>query len=339
MLNTLFVTTQGAYLSKKGDTVLVNIDREVKLRVPIHTLSQITCFGQISMSPFLMGLCGEKGVSVSFLTENGRFLARVNGPVSGNVLLRKAQFEFQQKNGKTSKLAGKFVTAKIANYRAVLQRALRDNPENKSDELNKASKYMKSSAFVALESESLDIIRGIEGEAARTYFSVFDHLILCQKEDFKFTSRSKRPPLDKINAMLSFAYTLLVNDVRSALESVGLDPAVGFLHSLRPGRPSLALDIMEELRPIFGDRLILSLINRKQITSSGFKKTESGAVEMNEETRKLLINAYQKRKQDEIIHPFTKEKIKFGLLPHLQAMLLARFLRAEMEDYPPYFWK
>ena len=343
ILNTLFVTTQGAYLSKEGDTVQVMVEREKKLQVPIHTLSQIICFGNVSASPFLMGLCGSNNVLLSFLTENGKFLARVHGPVSGNVLLRQQQYRIADSDDQSATVARNCVIAKIANYRNVIMRAVRDKPERDgADKLKQAAGYMSHSLGILENTKAIDIIRGLEGEAAKTYFDVFNYLIssdIPDYEHFIIESRNRRPPLDNTNALLSFVYTLLAHDVASALEAVGLDPAVGFLHRPRPGRPSLALDIMEELRAYLADRLVLSLINRQQVRAKGFTKTESGAVTMDDDTRKQVLVSWQKRKQDELTHPFTSEKISIGLLPHVQAMMLARSVRGDLEEYPPFFWK
>ena len=340
LLNTLFVTTQGAYLSKHGDTVEVLHERQTKLRVPIHNLGSIVCFGNVTCSPFLMGLCGERNVLMSFLTENGRFLARVHGPVSGNVLLRKEQYRRSDDRQESARIARAIVLAKIANGRVVLLRGLRDRPQTDGrDKVEKALADMGQNMEDLKQAGDLDSIRGVEGIAANTYFDSFDGLITANKETFFFAQRSRRPPMDAVNALLSFAYTLLVHDVQAALEGVGLDPAVGFLHRDRPGRPSLALDLMEELRAYLADRLVLSLINRQQVSPNGFKTTESGAVTMDEATRKTVLVAWQKRKQEEITHPFLQEKIEVGLLAHVQAMLMARFLRGDMDGYPPFLWR
>ena len=304
-LNTLFVTTQGAYLAKEGETIVVKVNQEIRLHVPIHTIGGIVCFGNVSCSPFLMGFCGANGVGISFLTEYGRFLARVQGPVSGNVLLRREQYRRADDLEYSAQMAKAFVIGKIANCRTVLQRVLRDHSQKLDEDTLRKSITDLSRSLASLDlNQSLDAIRGLEGDAAHTYFSVFDHLIVAQKESFTFQERNRRPPLDNVNCLLSFLYTLLMHDCRSALESVGLDPAVGFLHRDRPGRPSLALDMMEELRPFLADRLALSLINLRQVQDNGFNKTEAGAVMMNDETRKTLIVAYQERKQEEIQHPF-----------------------------------
>lgn len=340
LLNTLFVTTQGAYLNKDGETVTVNVDHEVKLRIPIHTLGGVVCFGQVSMSPFLMGLCAERGVTVSFVSAYGKFLARVQGPVSGNVLLRREQYRRADNLEASAFMARTVVSAKIANSRAVLRRALRDHSEKVEDDVLRVAADRLSAILMHLKHDlSLDRVRGFEGEAANVYFGVFDHLIVSQKEDFQFRGRNRRPPLDYVNCLLSFLYTLLMHDVSAALEVVGLDPAVGFLHRDRPGRRGLALDIMEEFRPYLADRMALSLINLGKIRAKGFKKTETGAVVMDDETRKNLLVAYQKRKQEEIMHPFIGEKVAVGLLFHVQALLLARFLRGDIDGYPPFIWR
>jgi len=340
LLNTLYVTTQGAYLSREGETVLVRVEGETRLQVPVHTLGSIVCFGVVSCSPFLMGLCAERNVAISFLTEHGRFLARVEGPVSGNVLLRREQYRRADDMDTAAEIARGIIIAKIANCRTVLLRAARERPDDPG-----ASPLAETASYLAqllkdLEAPTpLDVVRGHEGDAARAYFAVFNHLITAQKEDFFFHERSRRPPLDNMNALLSFLYTLLVHDVAGALEGVGLDPAVGYLHRDRPGRPSLALDIMEEFRPYLADRLALSLVNRQQVKGQGFRRTETGAVLMDDETRKEVLVAYQKRKQEEIQHPFLGEKVAVGLLPHLQALLMARYLRGDLDGYPPFLSK
>lgn len=340
LLNTLFVTTEGAYLNKDGETVTVNVDREVKLRIPIHTLGGVVCFGRVSMSPFLMGLCAERGVMVSFVSAYGKFLARVQGPVSGNVLLRREQYRRADDLEAAAIMARIVVSAKIANSRGVLRRALRDHPDKVDEDAIRSAADRLSAILMRLKHDlPLDRVRGFEGEAANVYFGAFDHLIVSQKDDFQFRGRSRRPPLDHVNSLLSFLYTLLMHDVSAALEVVGLDPAVGFLHRDRPGRRGLALDIMEEFRPYLSDRMALSLINLGKIRAKGFKKTETGAVVMDDETRKSLLVAYQKRKQEEIMHPFIGEKVSVGLLFHVQALLLARFLRGDIDGYPPFIWR
>jgi len=338
LLNTLYVTTQGAYLAQEGDTVLVRVERETKLRVPIHTLGGIVCFGQVSCSPPLMGLCAEHGVALSFLTEHGRFLARVQGPVSGNVLLRRTQYRQADDPEISASIARTIVAAKIANSRTALLRAARERNAG-VQELADAADHLGALLKSLKNPMPLDSVRGIEGDAARAYFAVFDHFITAQEEEFFFRERNRRPPLDNVNALLSFLYTLLTHDMSAAVETVGLDSAVGFLHRDRPGRPGLALDLIEELRPFFADRLALSLINRMQIKGKGFVKSESGAIAMDDDTRKEVLVAYQKRKQEAIQHPFLGEKMVIGLLPHVQALLMARYLRGDIDTYPPFVWR
>jgi len=340
LLNTLYVTTQGSYLHRAGETVAVRVESETKIRVPIHTLGGIVCFGQVSCSPPAMGLCAERGVGLSFLTEYGKFLARIEGPVSGNVLLRREQYRRAGIDGERLEIARAAVAAKIANGRHVLLRAARERSEGEErSELKTAAGEMGRILSRLEGAGSVDVVRGFEGDAARVYFGAFDHLLTAQKEEFAFRGRSRRPPLDNINALLSFFYTLLAHDVVGAVSAVGLDPAVGYLHSDRPGRPGLALDLMEELRPMIADRLALSLVNRRQVEGKGFEKSDSGGVVMDEKTRKKVLVAYQKRKQEEMLHPFLGEKIAVGLLPHVQAMLLARHLRGDLDAYPAFFWR
>jgi CRISP-associated protein Cas1 len=339
-LNTLFIMTQGSYLAKEGQTVIVKVEKQVKLRVPIHTIDGIVCFGNVLCSPFLLGFCAENQVTVSFLSEYGRFLARVQGPVSGNVLLRKEQYRRSDNEQASVIMARPVLTGKLSNSRTVLRRVLRDHSQKINvAQLEKA--IMRINEFIddIQSNQELNVLRGIEGQAAYTYFSVFDHLIISQKQDFQFKGRNRRPPLDNVNCLLSFIYTILMHDIRSALESVGLDPAVGFLHRDRPGRPGLALDIMEEFRPFIADRLVLSLINLSQVQKKGFKQTGSNAVIMKDDTKKAVLTAYQKRKDEMIIHPFLKEKMPIGLVFHTQALLLSRYLRGDIDGYPPFIWK
>ena len=338
LLNTLFVTTQGAYLNKEGECVIICVEREVKMRLPIHTISGIVCFGNIMASPPLMALCSENNVMVSFLSENGRFMARVHGRHGGNVLLRRQHYRDADDEKKSMGYSRNVLAGKIHNERAVLHRYARDHAPG-SEDIEQAMKYLANSISRLDACESLDGLRGVEGDSARMYFSLFDKLILAQKDEFKFSGRNKRPPLDNVNALLSFVYTILAHDVEAALESVGLDPCVGFLHRDRPGRAGLALDLMEELRPFIADRLVLSLINLQRIKGRGFRKTESGAVMMDDDTRKEVLTAYQERKREEILHPFIEEKIQFGMIPYVQALLLARCIRGDVEGYPPFLWK
>lgn len=340
LLNVLYVTNPDAYLTRDGDNVVVRVEQEEKFRVPIHILESIVCFNHTGASPALMGLCAERGVGLSFLTEYGRFLARVTGPVSGNVLLRRRQYRVADDPVLSAKVAAMFVTAKIANCRTVLRRAVRDHGDAVDiNRLTEAADTLSSCIYPLEQCEDLEVVRGIEGEAARIYFSCFNDLVLVQRDAFTITGRNRRPPKDNMNALLSFLYTLLRHDVQSALESVGLDPAVGFLHRDRPGRPSLALDMMEELRPYLADRLALSLVNRQEVSAKGFREVESGGILMDDETRKTVITAWQQRKRETIIHPYLEEKIEIGLLPYAQALLLARYLRGDIDGYPPFFWR
>lgn len=336
-LNTLYVTTQNAYLHKEGQSVVVNVEKESRLRVPVHTLDGIVCFGAVSMSPFLMHHCADRNVAVSFLSMHGKFLARIQGPVSGNVLLRRAQYREADDPERAAAIAQNILVGKLANSRAVLRRALRDHGDNA--ELKTAETRLTHYLRRMERPMPVDELRGNEGEAAASYFAAFPNLITVGDEAFRFSGRNRRPPTDPVNALLSFAYTLLVHDCRSALEGVGLDPCVGYLHADRPGRPSLALDLMEEFRAFLADRLVLSLINRKQIRPKDFNDSAGGAVSMSEAARKNLLATWQKRKQEEITHPYLEEKCKIGLLPHLQAQLLARHLRGDLEAYPPFIWK
>jgi len=339
-LNTLFVTTQGAYLSKNGEAIVVKVDGREHKKFPIHMLGGIVCFGNVGCSPFVMGQCGERGIAISFLTENGRFLARVHGKVSGNVLLRRTQYRTADDKEASAGIAAAMVAGKVANCRVVLQRAIRDHGDNtQSTALQTAVPHLTHSLRKLKQPRQLDTIRGIEGDAARCYFGCFNCLITTQKNTFVFSRRQRRPPTDNVNALLSFLYTLVRQDCQSALEAVGLDPAVGYLHRERPGRPALALDLMEELRPVTADRTALSLINLRQVQAKDFEYTDSGAVHLKEAGRKEVITAYQKRKQVEIVHPFIEEKITVGLLPHIQARLLARHLRGDLDGYPPYLRK
>ena len=338
-LNTLFVTTQGAYLAKEGETVTVRVEKKVRLRLPVHTLDGVVCFGNVGCSPFLLGFCAEQDVTISFLTEYGRFLARVQGPVSGNVLLRREQYRRADDPAFSALMARAFINGKIANCRALLNRAMRDHPEKMdTDAVSNAANHLTGLLKSLGRDLPLDEVRGTEGDGAHVYFGAFDHLIIRHKEDFFFHRRSRRPPLDLVNCLLSFLYTLVMHDVRSALECTGLDPAVGFLHRDRPGRASLALDMMEEFRPM-ADRMALSLINRGQLQAKDFVVSDSGGVRMKDKARKILLTAYQERKQDVLLHPFLEEKMPLGLFFHTQALLLARFLRGDLDGYPPAIWR
>ncbi|GHV85912.1 CRISPR-associated endonuclease Cas1 [Spirochaetia bacterium] len=340
LLNTLYVSSQGSYLHQEGETVVVEKEKQKVLQLPIHTLGGIICFGNVLCSPFLLGFCAERDVAVSFLSEHGRFLASVQGPVRGNVFLRRQQYRMADNDEAIRKVAVQVVSGKLANCRIVINRMVRDHSEKIDaaalrDTSSKIDRIIDRLPHASRDSE----IRGLEGQAAAEYFSVFNDLIIEQKKDFIFTERNRRPPLDEVNALLSFIYTLLAHDMRSALETVGLDPAVGFLHRDRPGRPGLALDIMEEFRPVIADRLVLSLINRRQVNKKGFVKAASGAVVMNDDTRKIVLVEYQNRKQDQIYHPYIEETVPIGLLFFVQANLMARYIRGDINGYPPFFWR
>lgn len=337
LLNTLYVTTPEAYLSKDGLNVVVSVDKEEHFRIPIMNVESIVTFGYMGASPGLMKLCMDNNVSLSFMTPQGRFICRVQGSTRGNVLLRKKQYSLSEDENTALHMAKLFITGKIYNTRSILQRYIRDNGTD--EEVEKVIKQLDWRKKRILQAENMDTLRGEEGQAANTYFDVFNHLILHQKEDFSFNGRSRRPPKDEVNAMLSFVYTLIANDVAAALESVGLDPYVGFMHTLRPGRTSLALDMMEELRAYLGDRLVLSMINRKQITKKDFIRQSDDSFVMTDSCRKELLNSWQKRKKELIEHPYLKEKIPIGLLPYAQAMLLARFLREDLDDYPVFLMR
>jgi CRISPR-associated protein Cas1 len=340
LLNTLYVTTPESYLSRDGQNVVVLVKGDEKFRIPVHNIEGIVCFGYMGASPGLIGLCSEHNVGLTFATENGWFLGRFTGKVNGNVLLRRKQFRMADSEVDSINIARIVISGKLANSRNVLQRSIRDHGQslNKTafeESIGKINNALKS----VQRTNSLDELRGYEGECALVYFSVFDQMILHQKEHFYFHKRSRRPPLDNVNAMLSFVYTLLMHEVTTALETVGLDPCVGFLHRDRPGRSGLALDLMEEFRPYLADRLVLSLINMKQVNYKGFIHPETTGVKMTDETRKEIISAWQKRKQESIVHPFLNEEISIGLLPYVQALLFARFLRGDLDNYPVFIMK
>lgn len=342
-LNTLYITTDGAWLHKDGANVVMQVEQQERARLPVHMLEGLVCFGRVLVSPPLLGYCAEQGICISFLTTQGRFLARVEGPVSGNVLLRRAQYRATDDPPRCTAIVRNLLVGKIHNQRAVLGRALRDHGEKllADDEtaLDHAYRRLNRIADKILLGADLNLLRGYEGEAAQDYFGVFDHLIRNSSPSFRFKGRSRRPPLDAVNALLSFLYTLVTHDCRSALESVGLDPAVGFLHRDRPGRPSLALDLLEEFRPLLADRLALSLINRKQLNERDFQFMDNGAVLLTEAARKVVLTAYQERKREELRHAFLDEKVEIGLFPFIQAQLLARHLRGDLDGYPPFLWK
>ncbi len=339
-LNTLFVFTQDSYLSKDGMSVAVKVEREVKLRLPVHNLGGIVCFGRVGASPRLMAMCAEHGVSVSFCTEHGRFLARVAGFTPGNVVLRREQYRWADSPPRSAEVVRSILLGKIANSRAVLLRGARDTPNPESSRrLADASNLLAGSIQSIRSAATIDQMRGMEGDAANSYFGVFNDLLIDAGDEFRFAGRSRRPPLDRVNALLSFLYAMLAHDLRAACETCGLDSAVGFLHVDRSGRPGLALDLTEEFRAFLPDRVAISMINMRQVRADGFVVTESGAVEMTETTRRDVVAAYQRRKQETITHPFLGEKTTIGLLPYLQARLLARFIRGDLDAYPPFLIK
>jgi len=338
LLNTLYVMTAGSYLHLDNDTVRIEIERETRLRVPLHHLGAVVCCGDIMVSPALIGRCAADGIGMTLLDRNGRFRARIEGPVSGNVLLRQAQFEAARDPVRTLEVARSFVAGKLRNSRTVLQRGAR---EAKSDEdrgvLNAATAKFDASLRAAAVAGDIDVLRGVEGEAARIYFDAFNRMVRPDlREAFAIDGRSRRPPRDRTNALLSFLYTILTHDCRSALETVGLDPQVGFLHVLRPGRPALALDLVEEFRSILADRLALTLINRGQLKAADFRIAEGGAVLMQDDARKTISIAWQEKKQETLTHPLLEAEVPFGLLPQIQARLLARTLRGETPAYLPF---
>lgn len=340
LLNTLYITSQGSYLSKDGECIVVRSENGEKKRFPAHVLDGVICFGNVLCTPFLLGHCAEKGISVSFLTERGRYLGSFMGPQSGNVILRREQYRLADDIETSAIIARSIVAGKVANSRAVLRRSLRDYGNRiNAKRIQEAIAVLDGCAHRLRIPAGLDEVRGLEGLAANIYFGVFDELILRKDSSFSFGGRVRRPPLDIINCMLSFVYMLLVHDVRSALEAVGLDPQVGFLHRDRPGRPGLALDLMEEFRSFLADRIVLSLVNRGEVEAKGFYFKDSGAVFMADDTRKTVLTAWQKRKAKLVTHPFLKEHIPLGMAFHVQARLLSRYLRNDIDGYPPFFWK
>jgi CRISP-associated protein Cas1 len=337
LLNTLYVTTENSFLRLDHETLKVSVEKETKLQVPLHHLGGVVCFGDVMVSPALMRRCGEDGRSLVLLDRNGRFKARLEGPVSGNVLLRRAQHDWSCNAEKSLGIAKKIVAGKIQNSRQVLMRAAREAADSGDEEALREGAAALADALLRIPGcDDVEQLRGFEGESARAYFNCFDRMVLEDRESFRLDGRNRRPPLDPMNALLSFLYAMLTNDCVAAAEGVGLDPQVGFLHALRPGRPALALDLMEELRAVLADRLALTLVNRRQVTSSNFDDRPGGAVYLGEEGRKTVVVAYQNRKQEEILHPLLEQKVPLGLVPHIQARLLARVLRGDMEDYVPF---
>lgn len=339
-LNTLFVLSEDSYLALEGETVVVLAEEEKKGQFPLHTLENILCFSYKGASPALMGKCARDGVNLCFLTPGGRFLARTCGESSGNVLLRRTQYRMADDELQSCRVARNFLFGKVYNSRWSIERTRRDHALRVDDEkLSRASSLLADSLSSFLEETDLNSLRGLEGQTAAVYFDAFDELILNQRETFAFTGRSRRPPLDPVNALLSFAYTMLANVCAGALESVGLDAYVGFLHRDRPGRASLALDLMEELRAVFADRFVLTLINNREVRPEHIDRQPGGAVWLTDEGRKIFLTSWQKRLAEQITHPYLKEKIAWGLVPYVQALLLARYLRGDLDGYPPFLWK
>lgn len=340
LLNTLYITSEDLFLSCSNDNVIVNRGSEVTARFPLLNLDGIVTFSYTGATPALMGECAKRGIQLTFMTPNGRFLARVNGMSQGNVLLRREQYRIADSETRSCLIARNMMVGKVFNCRWVLERALRDHALRINQASVKASSEHLHQVITQIQqAEELESLRGLEGEAAVQYFSVFNELILSQKADFIFDGRNRRPPQDNVNAMLSFAYSLLANDCAAALEANGLDAFVGFLHRDRPGRKSLALDLEEELRAPFADRLVLTLINNRTIQDKHFDRQESGAVFLNENGRRIFLKHWQEKKRDEITHPFLKEKMPWGLVPHVQSLLLARCIRGDLDAYPPFLWK
>lgn len=333
LLNSLYITTDDSYLHKERETIVIEQEKKKVLQLPLHSIGNLVCFGRVMVSPSLMMACGEKGIGLSFFTGFGKFQGRLQGPQSGNVLLRRTQYRLADDHPEV--LSRLFVAAKITNSRQILMKHLRNHG---NDDTLKQVVTMLARCIRRVDKQTdTEHIRGIEGDAAARYFSVFNQLILeNQQQKFSFHGRTKRPPLDKVNALLSFCYTLLTHEIASALQGVGLDPYVGFLHTDRPGRVSLALDMLEEFRAWWCDRFVLTLINRAQIKSSDFIHEASGAIRMKDDVRKMLLTKWQERKKESLQHPYLGENIQIGLLPHVQAMLLARFLRADLQCYPPF---
>jgi CRISPR-associated protein Cas1 len=340
LLNTLYVNTERSYLGLDHDTLKISVEKELKLQVPLHHLGGVVCFGDVFVSPALMRRCGEDGRTLVLFDRNGRFKARLEGPVSGNVLLRRAQHDVSCHGPKAVSIAKKIVAGKIQNSRQVLMRAARESQDSEDEERLRETTVMLAGALERLaRCDDLDRLRGIEGESARAYFDCFDRMVREDRDSFRLDGRNRRPPRDPMNALLSFLYALLTTDCVAAAEGVGLDPQVGFLHALRPGRAALALDLMEELRAILADRLALTLVNRRQMTLSDFDERPGGAVYLADQGRKTVAVAYQNRKQEEILHPVLEQRIPLGLVPHVQARLLARVLRGDMEDYIPFLYR
>ena len=340
LLNTLYVTTENAYLSLNRENVVVNVEDKEIARFPLHNLQSIISFAYPGASPALMGACVEKGINLAFCSRNGRFLSRCIGVTNGNVYLRREQYRIADDETRRVLISKNMIFGKVYNSRWVLERTIRDHGLRiDKAKFDNVSFLLKENLNNIINVKNSDELRGYEGLCATSYFSCFDDMILRDKTEFKYISRNRRPPLDKVNAMLSFAYSLLTNECTSALESVGLDSYVGFMHVDRPGRKSLSLDMVEELRPCIADRFVLSAINNRIITKDDFDETETGATYLNEKGRKIFLKKWQDRKNEKIIHPYLKEKIPWGLVPYVQALLLNRYIRGDIDEYPPFLWK
>ena len=340
LLNTLYVTSENSYLALDGENVVVFENKTELGRVPLHNLEEIVSFGYRGTSPALMGACVDRNISLCYLTPQGKFLARISGEIKGNVILRQQQYTSSRDESISLGIAKNCILGKVYNARWVLERAVRDHSmQIDVDQVRAASSFLKNSLELIQNSQSMDQLRRYDVEAASIYFGVFNQLILQQKKDFVFKGRNKRPPLDPVNALLSFVYTLLTNTITSALESVGLDPYVGYLHTDRPGRASLSLDLIEELRAVLADRFVLTLINRKLIAGKNFSQKENGAVLMDDEIRRRVLTEWQNKKKEIITHPYLQEKVEWGMVPYVQALLLARYLRGDLDGYPVFLWK
>lgn len=340
LLNTLFILSEETYLSLDGENIVILAENSEKRRFPLHMLENIMCFSYKGASPALMGACAERKIGLSFFSPNGKFLAGVHGKEYGNVLLRKQQYRISDDKEQGVQYAKNMMIGKVYNSRWTLERTARDHKERVDYEsIRKISAELQEGLLKIRTVDNIDQLRGIEGELASRYFSVFDELILNQKDDFIFQTRNRRPPMDRVNALLSFAYAVVERECANALRSVGLDPFVGFMHTDRPGRESMALDIMEEFRSILCDRFVLTLINTKTVRKDSFMKGDDGAVLLNDKGRKIFFDNWQNRKRELITHPFLKEKMEWGLVPYIQALLLARTIRGDIEEYPPFLWK
>lgn len=337
LLNVLYILTENSYLHCENGTISVKVGGTEKVKIPAHTIESIVCLCNTTVSTPFIGFCGDNGISLSFHSDNGRFYGRIYGKASGNVLLRKKQYQWTE-SAESTEVVRNILSGKLLNSRNLILRSARGTDDDNSIKLRDAARMLAEQADMLESAENIDSMRGIEGAAASVYFQAFDPMLKNNESEMRFERRSRRPPENRVNALLSFTYMLLKNDTQSALESVGLDPAVGYLHTLRPGRPSLALDLMEELRAPLCDRFVISLINLRQIRAKDFI-TDGGVYNLSDDARKLVISEWQQRKKDEITHPFLKEKIRIGLIPYCQAMLLARHIRGDIDGYPPFVWR